>query len=53
MNINEAKVKLFSLLSKIDPNTISDDDCELMFLLSKDKAIQSRLDDSEKSINKE
>lgn len=43
MRIDEVKRELFSLLMKLDSNNMSDIDVELLFQLSKDKAIQSNL----------
>lgn len=39
--ILEAKVKLYQLLIKIDGDSMSDNDVDLMFLLAKDEQIQS------------
>jgi hypothetical protein len=39
--ILEAKRKLYALLLKVDEDTITDNELELMCLLSKDEQIQS------------
>lgn len=41
--ISEAKSKLYSLLINLDENEISDNEVDLMFLLSKDEQIQNKL----------
>jgi len=39
--ILEAKQKLYSLLIKLNENIITDNEVDIMFLLSKDEQIQS------------
>lgn len=39
--ILEAKIKLYQLLIKIDENSITDSEIDLMFILAKDEQIQS------------
>lgn len=39
--ILEAKRRLYLLLIKLDEDTITDNEVDIMFLLSKDKQIQS------------
>jgi hypothetical protein len=46
--ILEAKRKLYLLLMKLDEDVITDNEVEIMLLLSKDQQIQSLFDNSAK-----
>lgn len=48
LGILEAKHKLYLLLMKLDEGTITDNEVEIMFLLSKDEQIQSLFDNANK-----
>lgn len=44
MSLAELKIALYARLLQIGPDKMSDNDVELLFYLSKDNAIQNRLD---------
>lgn len=46
--ILEAKRRLYLLLMKLNENTITDNEVEIMFLLSKDEQIQSLFEERTK-----
>jgi len=46
--ILEAKRRLYLLLMKLDEDAITDNEVEIMFLLSKDKQIQSLFENPNK-----
>jgi hypothetical protein len=48
VEILEAKRRLYLLLMKLDEDTITDNEVEIMFLLSKDEQIQSLFDNAKK-----
>jgi hypothetical protein len=48
VEILEAKRRLYLLLMKLDEDIITDNEVEIMFLLSKDEQIQSLFDNAKK-----
>lgn len=47
--ILEAKRRLYSLLMKLNENTITDNEVDIMILLSKDEQIQSLFENTKKT----
>jgi hypothetical protein len=48
VEILEAKRRLYLLLMKLDEDTITENEVEIMFLLSKDEQIQSLFENAKK-----